>query len=233
MKNKFFLFAMVLMLTASLALAQRPAGQRTAFGVLGGVNLQNLNGKDFAGDKLENDMIIGYHAGLNVQIPVAPEFYFQPGVLFSTKGAKNVNDPVTRTINLSYLEVPLNLVYKGLLGRGYVLVGFGPYVGYAFSGKDKYEGGSVSVENDIEFKNELDANDPLTTTYFKALDAGANIFAGYEMAGGLFFQLNTQLGLLDIHPEDNRVGSLPAPDPADNKSVFKNTGFGMSLGYRF
>ena len=225
MKNKIFSIAMILMLTASLTMAQRPAAQRTAFGVLGGINLQNLNGKDFTGGKLENDMIIGYHAGLNVQIPIAPEFYFQPGVLFSTKGAKNVSDPVTRTINLSYIEVPLNLVYRGLLGRGYVLVGFGPYAGYAFTGKDKYEGGSVSYTNDIEFKNELDVNDPLTSTYFKALDAGANIFAGYEMAGGLFFQLNTQLGLLNIYPEDNR--------PGDNQSVFKNTGFGVSLGYRF
>mgnify|MGYP004702508505 CR=1 FL=1 len=138
---------------------------------------------------------------------------------------KNVNDPITRTINLSYIEVPLNLVYKGLLGNGYVMVGFGPYVGYAFSGKDKIEGGTISVENDIEFKNVLDANDPLTTTFFKAFDAGANVFVGYELAGGLFFQLNTQLGLLKINPEDNR---LP-----NNRSELKNTGFSLSLGYRF
>lgn len=226
MKNKIFSVAMILMLTASLAIAQRPGGQRTAFGVLGGVNFQNLNGKDFTGDKLENDMIIGYHAGLNIQIPIAPEFYFQPGVLFSTKGAKTVNEPITRTINLSYIEVPLNLVYKGLLGNGYVLVGFGPYVGYAFQGKEKIEGGSASIENDIEFKNEVDANDPMTSTYFKAFDAGANVFAGYELAGGLFFQLNTQLGFLKINPEDNRFSG-------DDKSVVKNTGYGVSLGYRF
>lgn len=226
MKNKIFSLALIFLLSASLALAQIPARQRTAFGVLGGINLQTLNGKDFTGDKLENDMIIGYHAGLNIQIPIAPEFYFQPGVMFSTKGAKNETDLVTRTINLSYIEVPLNLVYKGLLGNGYVLVGFGPYVGYAFNGKDKYEGGAVSVENDIEFKNELDASDPLTTSYFKALDAGANVFAGYEMAGGLFFQLNTQLGFLKINPEDNRL-------PEENKSEIRNTGFGVSLGYRF
>ena len=152
MKNKTIFIAMLLMFTASLAMAQLPPQQRTAFGVLGGVNLQTLNGKDFSGDKLENDMIIGYHAGLNIQIPVAPEFYFQPGLLFSTKGAKNETTPVTRTINLSYIEVPLNLVYKGMLGNGYVMVGFGPYAGYAFSGKDTFEGGSVSIENDIELK---------------------------------------------------------------------------------
>ncbi|MBW6498691.1 MAG: PorT family protein [Bacteroidales bacterium] len=226
MKNKIFSIAIILMLTASMAIAQRPGGQRTAFGVLGGVNLQNINGKDFSGDKLENDMIIGYHAGLNIQIPIASEFYFQPGVLFSTKGAKIVNDPIQRTINLSYIEVPLNLVYKGLLGNGYVMVGFGPYVGYAFKGTDKFEAGSISYENDIEFVNVVDATDDLLGSYSKALDAGANIFAGYELAGGLFFQLNTQLGLLKINPEDNRF-------PGDNKREYRNTGYGVSLGYRF
>ncbi len=220
------------MLTASLAMAQRPGGQRTAFGVLGGVNFQNINGKNFAGDKLTNDMIIGYHAGLNIQIPIAPDFYFQPGVLFSTKGAKNVSDPIvgiletTRTINLSYIEVPLNLVYKGLLGNGYVMVGFGPYIGYAIKGTDKFEAGSISYENDIEFVNVVDASNDIFGSYSKALDAGANIFAGYELAGGLFFQLNTQLGFLKINPEDNRF-------PGDNKREYKNTGYGLSLGYRF
>ena len=226
MKNKILPIAMILMLTVSLAVAQVPGGQRTAFGILGGINIQNLNGQDFNGDNLENDVIIGYHAGLNIQIPVAPDFYFQPGVLYSSKGAKNTSGPVTRTINLSYIEIPLNFVYKGLLGNGYVMVGLGPYAGYAFSGKDKHEGGSVSVENDIEFTNVVDASDPITATYFKALDAGANIFAGYEMAGGLFFQLNTQLGLLKINPEDNRFSG-------DDKTAIKNTGYGVSLGYRF
>ena len=74
-------------------------------------------------------MIIGYHAGVNVQIPVASEFYFQPGLLFSTKGAKNVSGSVTNTTKLSYVELPLNMVYKGKLGNGFVMVGFGPYLG--------------------------------------------------------------------------------------------------------
>jgi len=226
MKNKIFSFAIIFTLTASLAMAQRPASQGTTLGVLGGVNFQNLNGTNFLGNELENDLIIGYHVGLNLQIPIAPNFYLQPGALFSTKGAKNVTELITRTITLSYLEVPLNFVFKGSLGNGYVMLGFGPYVGYAFQGTDKYEGGSISLENDIEFKNELNAGDPLTTTFFRAFDAGANVFVGYELAGGLFLQLNTQLGLLEINPEDNRL-------LGDNRSEVRNTGYGISLGFRF
>jgi hypothetical protein len=48
------------------------------------------------------------------------------------------------------------------------------------------------------------------------------------MASGLFLQLNAQLGMLKINPEDNR--NIKAY--GDQLSV-KNTGFGLSLGYRF
>ncbi len=222
---RIFFVIILLTLSAMLTFAQRPQNTGPSFGLLGGVNFQNLNGKDRSGDQLEYDMIIGYHVGANVQIPIAPEFYFQPGLLFSTKGAKTTTGPVTSTYSLSYLELPLNFVYKGLLGTGYVMVGFGPYVGYGIMGKADHEGGSLTYESDIEFTNTVDAGDPLTTTYFKPLDLGGNLFVGYEMAGGLFFQLNSQLGLVTINPEDNRF--------SENDLAIKNTGFGFSLGYRF
>lgn len=226
MKTKIILFFAALMFSTTLVSAQSSGMQ---FGILGGVNFQNLNGKDYSGNKLENDMIVGFHAGVNVLIPIAPEFYFQPGLLFSTKGATNENvvlgTTITTTTNLSYIELPINLVYRGELGNGFVLVGFGPYVGYGIGGKVSVEGGSVTLENDVEFKSVVETDDELLTPYFKAFDAGANVFAGYEMAGGLFMQLNAQLGLLNINPEDKRI--------IDDESSVKNTGFGLSLGYRF
>jgi hypothetical protein len=222
MKTKLFTIALALILSTNLANAQM------RFGIVGGVNLQNLNGKNSNGDKLENDMIVGYHAGINVQIPIVPEFYFQPGVLFTTKGAKNEGSilgvATSSTYNLSYIELPLNFVYKGAIGNGFVLLGFGPYVSYGIMGKAKYEGGLLSYEDDIVFQNVIETGDPVET-YFKAFDSGANVFAGYEMAGGLFIQLNTQFGLLKINPEYNS-------DPNDKTEV-RNTGFGLSLGYRF
>jgi hypothetical protein len=229
MKTKIILFFAVLMFSTTLVSAQSMGNSGMRFGVLGGVNFQNLNGKDYSGDQLENDMIIGFHAGVNVLIPIAPEFYFQPGLLFSTKGAKNVSEVLgttfTTTIKLSYVELPLNLVYRGALSNGFVLVGFGPYIGYGIGGKRTIEGGPVTVENDIVFQSVVETDDEPTTPYLKAFDAGANVFAGYEMASGIFVQLNAQLGLLNINPEDKRI--------TDDKSSIKNTGFGLSLGYRF
>jgi hypothetical protein len=227
MKTRFFSLLIMLALTGSFAMAQGTS--KMPFGILAGVNFQNLNGKDASGNKLENEMILGYHAGVNIQIPIAPQFYFQPGLLYSTKGAKNtyslLGTSYTSTTRLSYIEMPLNLVYKALLGNGYFMLGFGPYVGYGFAGKVVTEGGDLSLDQKIEFQNVVETTDNPTVPYYKAFDVGGNIFAGYEMANGIFAQFNTQLGMVKINPEYKIL--------TDDKSVIKNTGFGLSLGYRF
>jgi hypothetical protein len=96
-------------------------------------------------------LIIGYHAGFNIQLPVAPDFFFQPGLLFSLKGSEGSYGILTGTYKLSYIEIPLNLVYKGLLGNGYITLGFGPYIGYGIMGNSTLTVGPVSVETDVEF----------------------------------------------------------------------------------
>jgi hypothetical protein len=227
MKTKFLTILSILALSITMASAQ--GTDKMSFGVLGGINFQNLNGKNVSGDKLENEMILGYHAGVNVQIPIAPQFYFQPGLIFSTKGAKNITTVLgvdyTTTTKLSYIEMPLNLVYKAMLGNGYFMLGFGPYIGYGIAGKVVTEGGSISLDQDIEFQNVVETSDDMTVPYYKALDFGGNIFAGYELSNGIFAQFNTQLGMVKINPEYKIL--------SDDESIVKNTGFGLSMGYRF
>lgn len=220
MKTKLITSILILIFSVTYVTAQG-----TSFGILGGINMQNLNGKDVVGDKLENDLILGWHAGINVQIPLVPEFYFEPGLLFTTKGAKNVGTTTTTTTKLPYIEVPLNLVYKATLGNGQVMLGFGPYVAYGIMGKVNRETGSISLDQDVEYRNTVEIADPLTVPYYKAFDAGANIFFGYVTGSGIFAQLNSQLGLLAINPEYKIL--------LDDKSIIKNTGFGLSIGYRF
>ncbi len=211
MKNKILSLVVILVLSATFAFAQEKGN--VSFGILGGVNFQNLNGELSTGDNLDNDMLLGYHGGVNVQLPIAPQFYFQPGLMFVTKGAKNTKSifgaEFTDEIKINYIEMPLNLVYKAELGSGFFMLGFGPYVAYGISGKEVFEG------NDLTFERGVDYN---------AFDAGANIFAGFEMGSGLFFQLDTQFGMLNINPDDENL---------DDQSTAKNTGFGLSLGYRF
>ena len=218
-----------------IGLSSMVSAQGVSFGIRAGVNFQNINGKDMAGDKLTNKLIPGFNAGINVEIPIAPEFYIQPGLLFTTKGAKLdkyeydgtfVESSVTR--NLSYIELPINFLFKPALGNGHMVLGFGPYVAYGIMGKDKIDakilGFDINKDVDIEFLNEREIGD-VGSHYVRPFDAGANLIIGYETGMGLSAQLNAQLGLLEMIP-DNKVVDM-------KKATEKNTGFGISIGYRF
>ena len=223
MKNKLFTSLLVLALSVTFASAQD--GPKTSFAIIGGLNLQNLTGKAYNGDKLNNDLLLGYHIGMNAQIPIASSLYFQPGLLYSTKGAKTKSETSNSTTSINYLEMPLNMVYKTACGNGFFMAGAGPYVAYGIGGKVKTTGDSPTIESKIEFKNTIELTDPLDVPFYKAFDAGASAFVGYEMANGVFCQLNMQLGLLKIN---SQYREFP-----DDKTSVKNTGFGLSTGYRF
>jgi hypothetical protein len=202
---------------------------RTTFGVRAGINFQTINGKNANGNKLKYDLIPGFNAGVNVEIPIAPDFYVQPGLLFTTRGSKYdrtiSNQTFTQTVHLSYLEIPVNLVYKPLLGTGHLIAGIGPYVDFGVGGNVKYEGAGAMTDQDVKFKNEITASDNDNYAYYRRVGAGANVLFGYEFANKLSFQLNAQLGLTDINPKDNSI--------ADTEATAKHTGFGISAGYRF
>ena len=206
--TKKILFAVI---AAALFATTTIAQKKITYGIRAGINFQNLNGKDNDGDKLHNKLKTGINLGVNAEIPAGIDFYVQPGLLFSTKGAKYdiANAEVKR--NLSYIEIPVYFLYKPELGDGRMLLGFGPYAAFAVDGNIKSGNNNI----DIEFGNDIGEN--------KRFDAGANLLAGYEFKNKISFQLNAGLGLVNMY---NR------PDN-DNKTSLKNTGFGLSVGYRF
>jgi len=203
---------------------------RTTFGIRAGVNFQNINGKYDNGNKMKNDLIPGFNVGVNAEIPMAPEFFIQPDVLFTTGGAKlektSSAQTYNTTVHLAYVQVPVNLVYKPLLGTGRLIAGFGPYVDFGVGGKVKYDGAGAPADQDIKFKNSYSNTDNSSNVYYRSVGAGANVLAGYEFANKLSFQLNAQLGLTDINPKNDA-------SPSSSQAKATNTGFGISAGYRF
>lgn len=221
MKKIFFSTALILsgaFFTASAQSTSTSSG--IGFGIRAGVNLQNLNGKDGNGDKLENKLVPRFQGGLTVDIPLADQFYIQPGVLFSGKGAKDKESDAN--VSISYIDVPVTFLFKPVLGTGRMLLGVGPYVGFAIAGK-------MTDANDnketIKFKNKVSLIEAATDPYLRRLDAGGNLLVGYEMSSKLSIQLNAQLGLAKINPEIEGVN--------DDKTAWRNTGFGLSIGYKF
>ncbi len=229
--NKRISLIAVLVLGAIFSEAQQKVNQTgaTSFGIRAGVNFQNINGTDDNGNKLKNDLLTGFNAGINLDIPVGTDFYFQPGLLYSIKGAKSndlfLGQSFNTTLKISYVELPLNFIYKPLLGSGHMLLGFGPYVAMGIGGNATYDNNGSNQSEKIEFQNKVLITDRDNVVYLRPIDAGANMLIGYEFANRVSFQLNTQLGLVKINPEYEGNNN--------DQTSAKNTGFGFSLGVKF
>jgi hypothetical protein len=194
---------------------------RTTFGVRGGVNFATITGKNASGTKYDNNINTGYHIGVNAEIPVGTGTYIQPGLLYSQKGAEFKGNNGNSEVDVNYLEVPVNFVYKPILGTGRMLLGFGPYVGFGLNGQVK---GSNGTKTDVEFTKNYNPAEGPANAQFRRIDGGGNLLAGYEFKNNLSFQINAQLGLTQLAPDINGE---------DNPAVTKNTNFGLSVGYRF
>ena len=216
--NKILLGSMVSLLC--FGASAQVTGTRvphTTFGISAGVNWNNINGKTVTGAALDNKLKTGFHGGVNLEVPVGHGgFYLQPGVEYRLKGSELSNG---NKLSLSYVEVPVNFIYKPALGKGTMLLGFGPYLGLGINGMVKSADG---VERDVKFHNAYSASEA-EDLQFKKMDAGANFMAGYELRSKLSFALKAQLGLVNINPDR----SIP-----NDETRYRNTGFGLSLGYR-
>jgi hypothetical protein len=227
MKTKLFSFLLIVLLFFPQANAQkrRKADTGVHIGILGGCSLQTFIGKDYWGEKLDNKFVPGFHGGGNVILHIGPDLYLQPGLLFTIKGAKQniITDNIAKTVSLSYVEVPLNVLFRPQLGDGHILLGLGPYAAYGIKGNERTKSGTITIEIPVKYLADA-AEEPTTYVYYRGPDAGANIFIGYEFYNQIFCQLNAQMGFLKINSDYGL--------PNDN-TLKKNLGFGLSAGYRF
>ncbi|MEO8404172.1 MAG: porin family protein [Chitinophagaceae bacterium] len=223
MKTKLILTAATLMLTSATVFSQsKTSQQKTTFGVDGGVNFYSLTGKDQNGDKLKYKLKTGFNIGVNAEIPIGIDFYVQPGVMFIMKGGAERYGADAK-VNIGYVQVPVNFLYKPELGTGKLILGFGPYVAFGVGGSYKPSGGDKA---DVKFKNDVTNAEFLSgDVYVKGVDAGANLLFGYEFASKFSVQLDASLGMINMGPkiDGNDYGEFSS----------KNTGFGVSVGYRF
>ncbi len=225
MKTKLVLLAVIFLGVFPPAFSQKKPKADTGIhpGIQAGVNLRTIYGKDYEGNELNYNLNFGLNAGVNVNIPIAPDFYIQPGLMLSLKGfSQEIISGTSTKTNLFYTEVPLNFLFRPQVGNGHMLLGFGPYAGYGIFGNKR-----TGDDNDkIKFKSKVAVSDLSTAgAFYKPLDAGAGVQFGYELYSGFYFMIDGQLGLLNIYPEYEGI--------LNNKASFKNFGAGLSAGFRF
>lgn len=206
---KKVLLSAVAMLIAGLSFGQ------VKWGVVAGPNFSSATVKS-GGDKETSDLLIGVRAGITADLPLADEFFIGTGLLYAGKGGKNKDNSDFKT-TLSYLQLPILFTYKPQVGSGNLVLGVGPYLAYGLGGKHK--GGIGNLTGDLK------AFDDESGPYkLKRFDAGAGIQVGYELPQGVYFGLNTDLGLVNVASETSLGGQ---------DFSWKNTSFGVSVGYKF
>ncbi|MBC9933580.1 outer membrane beta-barrel protein [Chitinophaga qingshengii] len=203
----------VLLSAVALLIAGVTFGQ-AKWGIVAGPQFSSVTYKAAAlgaTSKETSKIQTGLRAGVTVDIPLGDEFYVGTGLLYTGRGGKFKN--MDTKANLSYLQLPVNFMFKPEVGSGNLVLAIGPYIAYGLGGK----------YTDLPLLGERKAFDDEATALYKLkrFDAGGNIQIGYEMPVGLYFGLNADLGMVN------------AFDNTDNDRKFKNTSFGVSVGYKF
>lgn len=159
MKQKLILSCVIIFTLPGLY-AQR-AGIRAGF---------NLAHSNYAveGLGITTSNLPRYQVGLVAEMPIWKSLFVNSGINYTVKGVSLSFLGSDIEFAISYLEVPLNLVYKYDLGLARVFGLAGPYVGYGLKAKS-IKGSDV---NEIEFGS----ND----NQMKRIDYGFNLGTGIE-----------------------------------------------------
>ena len=142
---------------AALALGAN-AQTNISFGVEGGININSLR-STVAGEKATTASNIGPRAGVFANIGFGEQLGVQVGLMYSQKGGKNESNRTVSTGNstnganiaylttgettLSYIELPVNVVYHFNNEQSGFFLMAGAYGALALNGKAK--GGSVTT----------------------------------------------------------------------------------------
>lgn len=230
-KYFFYIGASILLLIA----AYGNASAQTKAGIQAGINFSNVTAKDENGNEAETSSMPGIRIGLTADIPVVSGFYVQPGVFYTKKGFNQATGGYYGLaekfeVSVSYVEFPVNFLYKPKLAAGRLLLGAGPYIGYGTGGNWKSDNviliGDIMTDSKGKtiFKDDYMDGEFGNYIYGRPWDYGLNFLAGYEFLGNFSAQINLQAGLANLQPRTGgevRDGSL------------RNRGFGFTVGYKF
>jgi len=194
-----------LLLVSVVVLFAVSINAQVQFGIKAGMNIasQKLTA---GGISISPKSLIGFHAGVILDMAMGETFAIQPGFLFSQKGAKYDSDGETGTDTYNYLDIPINVVYKINTGSAKILLNVGPLFSYALSEKSEGSEDATFGSGDGELKR---------------LDFGIG-FGGGVQFGSVVASLNYNLGLANI---------MNVPSGADVS--LKNNVFGISIAYFF
>jgi len=178
-------------------------------GAKAGVNYSNII-KDDGNNNFETDYLVGFHAGLTLDIKLLENLAFTPEALYSTKGYKLTSSFGEFTQTTHFIDVPILASIR--LGGGLNLVA-GPQVSFLLSTNNKFETGFGTAEQKI-VEDDSDR--------FKKSLVGGVVGFRYDFSDKI--GINGRYAL-DFQ-KNNENGSNTTPE-------FKNQVFQLGLGLKF
>ena len=204
--KKIFILALGLFVTGLTANAQ---SSPIRFGVKGGASFSNII-KDDGNNSFKTDYLVGYNAGVTLDINLTSNIAFTPEIVYATKGYKLESTFGKFTQTTHFIDVPILATVKVTEGLNLVA---GPQVSFLLSTDNKFETGFGTVQQ----KSVEDESDR-----FKKSLLGGVI--------GARFDVTKQVGIYGRYALDfqknNENGSTTTPE-------FKNQGFQVGVGLKF
>jgi hypothetical protein len=206
---------LVLSLVVAGLLFSPAAFSQLSYGVKGGLFLSRMTYKS---PNIRTKLIPTFKLGGYADYQIKGDFFIRPELMYAMKGS---DMPTWDAVyHLSYIEIPVSLLYKHEISGHKIQVGLGPYIGFGIGGTYKESGTKYTVK----FKNKPSIAEWNNDEYFKPIDIGAKLFVGYEMKNGLTLALESSRGLANIEPDVVAYeGTLP---------TVKHLGFGITASYK-
>lgn len=182
------------------------------FGVRVGLNSANVTLNEDPQEGLDLGSVIGFQVGVDYEMVLSESLFFNPAVMYSTKGYKVSGSFFEQTFeatsSFNYIDIPLDFVYKMDMGVMKVGVFAGPYLGYFLGGKVTSSFGGEEKSDDLD------------TDGFNSLDYGLDFGAALYF-NKISIRASYGLGLANL-----------AKDAKDDESI-KNKVISLTAGYRF
>jgi len=189
MKKVLLFFGYITITTSAFCQLWKLEGKETGnskirFGIKAGIAIANCqieyNTSVIPGNEDPRSKL-GFMGGFFAAIRMNKKVSFQPELLLVGKGMKENNQSYSYRTDLTYLELPLNLLYKPVASKGSFFIGGGPAP-------------AIYIGENIFYSG---------YQYFKKFDFGINILTGYELPIGFSINLHYTHGLLNI--SENRT----------------------------
>lgn len=214
--NKLFLFILTMVIAWSAPAqiwkleGKETSGMKIKLGIKAGIAIANI-GIEYnqTPDPAPGKSItkLGVAGGFFARMPLSKKICFQPELLMIGKGMKEKDQYGSSYLyktTITYLELPLNILYKPTTAKASFFIGGGPAPAFYIGNNAFYYGDGA----------------------FKTFDFGINVLAGYEIPIGFSFNLHYTHGLSNISKDQGTNGN-----PYSVK--MKNRCFGLMIGYVF